>query len=691
MKTDIRQHDESDCGAACIASIARHYGKFIPIAVIREASGTSPAGTTIKGMIDSCRETGFTARAFKSEEKCLAPLSSMREPLIMHIVNGNGDLHFVVLYGMGRRKATIMDPAAGAHVRIPISELEKQWTGYVITMSPDPDSDKQWESEGKASPLLRYARLLDKREYAAMIASSLVYIAAGISTALFLQHIIDRVLPLGDSEELIRTGSLMAAIMICTLFLGYGRMIYSLRLGLRLDGKMVLDYISHLFRLPTGFFGRRGAGELNSRIGDVSKVRNFLTEGISDIATSILILLVSFTLMFTTHWRLALMMLTFIPLYLALYAIAKRVNKKANRRITESSAAFEEKVVESITAVKVIKYFGGEDAFLGNIRRQYYDLVGKMLRGGRYLGIFASWADAVSKMMTLVLLTAGSLYIFKGGLSVGALVSFYSLTAYFSAPLGRLAGISDSWTDALISAERLCEITDLEGESLGFLEYEPDREADINLENIEFSYPGSPLLMSGFSMKIPAGKITALQGESGCGKSSVAALLMRDYSPQSGCITLGGIPIGTIDLSLWRNFISIVPQEAPLLGGNILENITCRDPEPDIPLVSQILTDLGLLDFIKKLPLGLLTNVGSLGSALSGGQRQRIALARVLYHNPQVIILDEATSSLDEASQEFILRKLCSLRSEGKTILMITHKSDNVRIADNVVKMNARS
>ena len=691
MNTNIKQHDESDCAAACIASIARHFGKAVPIAVIRESSGTSPAGTTLKGIIDSCRELGFRARAFKSDAKDLAPLAKMREPVILHLVNPRGDLHFVVLYGMSRRKAVVMDPATGSRRKILLCELKEQWTGYVVTMVPDEESDKQWGSRTKPSPLLRSFKLIDFKEYTAMLVSSLVYIVAGISTALFLQHIIDRVLPLGDPEELWRVGSLMAAIMLCTLFLGYGRVIYALRLSLKLDGKMTLGYISHLFKLPTGFFGRRGAGELNSRIGDVAKVRNFLTEGIPDIATSILILAASFALMFTNHWRLALMMLSFIPLYLFLYAVAKHVNKKANRDIIESGAAFEEKIVESITAVKVIKYFGEEDAFLHGIRRQYYDLAGKMLRGGKYLGIFASWADAFSKAMTLVLLTVGSLYIFGGELSVGELVSFYSLTAYFSTPLGKLVNISEQYSEAQISAERLSDISDMEAESLGSLEFELDPTADILIENIEFSYPGSPLLLKNFSLSIPAGKITALQGESGCGKSSVAALLMRDYAPQSGCITLGCVPIGTIDLSLWRRFISIVPQDAPLMGGTILENITCQDPEPNIALISQILTDLGLLDFIKSLPLGLMTRIGSLGATLSGGQKQRIALARALYHNPQTIILDEATSSLDETSEKFILRKLQSLRDEGRTILMITHKSDNAKIADKVVNMDARS
>lgn len=461
MKTDIRQHDESDCGAACIASIARHYGKQIPIAVIREASGTTQAGTTIKGIIDSCREIGFLSKAFKSTEKNLEPLRQYVNPVILHIVNKREDLHFVVLYGIHRTKATIMDPAKGSHCKISLSELQKEWTGYLVTMIPDPSSKVSWKTGTKNPSVLRYLKYLSKKEYILMMLSSVVYIVAGISTALFLQHVIDRVLPMNDKAELLRIGTLMMLIMVCTLFLGYGRVLYSLRLSLKLDGRLIMEYLTRLFRLPMGFFSKRGAGELNSRIGDVSKIRSFLTEGISDIFTSSMILAVSFILMFTFHWRLAIMMLCFIPLYIVLFAVANKVNKKINREIIESSASFEERTVESITAVKVVKYFGSEESYLRNIQRQYTDLVWKMFRGGKYMGLFASWSDAISKLMTVTLLTAGAVFIFNGEMTIGELVSFYSLTAYFSAPLGRLAGINDVLTEANISAERLCDITDM--------------------------------------------------------------------------------------------------------------------------------------------------------------------------------------------------------------------------------------
>jgi ABC-type bacteriocin/lantibiotic exporter with double-glycine peptidase domain len=208
---------------------------------------------------------------------------------------------------------------------------------------------------------------------------------------------------------------------------------------------------------------------------------------------------------------------------------------------------------------------------------------------------------------------------------------------------------------------------------------------------VEFAYPGHEPLLSDFNMTIPKGQITAIKGASGCGKSSVASLLMRDYKVQKGKITLGDIDISQIDISRWRDYISIVPQDADLISGTILENITCHDPEPDVERVINILEELGMREFISDLQMGLLTRTGEHGCRISGGQRQRIAFARVLYRNPFIYILDEATSSLDSESQSFILRKLKDLREKGKTVILITHNKENALIADNTITMSAHS
>ena len=689
MKTDIRQHDISDCAAACLASIARHYGRNIPLTVIREASGTTQAGTSLKGILDACRQLGFTGHAYKSEEKDVEALSKLDGPAILHVIDKDGNLHFIVFYGLFHGRAVVMDPALGRHDRIPTEKLKEQWTGFLATVRPDPDADdSSFSLFSGTSSLLGYLKHVPAGTLILMIAGSVVYIVAGICTALFLQHIIDGVLPSGSRDGLVRTGLLMFAVMACTLLVGYGRVIYALRLSILLDSHLILGYLRHLFKLPAQFFQRRGAGELNSRIGDAAKIRDFIIEGTSTLITSILIIVVSFTLMFTVHWRLSLIMLTFIPIYLILYMIADKVNKRVNRDIIEQSARFEERTVEGIVAVRTVRCFGGGEQLLHRIEKEYALLAGRLFNGGKWAGGLASAADGIAKLLTITLITAGSLYIFSGSLTIGALVSFYSLTSWFSAPLAELVRYNERHAEAKIAAGRLEDITLLDPEDSGVSSFEPETGENIMFDKISFSYPGSPVLLDGFSLELEAGRITAVQGPSGCGKSSLAALLMRDYSVQKGTIRLGRHDIRLFSLESWRRFVSIVPQEPMLLNATLLDNVCSLESSPDVKAAVTLLDELGLSDWVTGLPMGIFTNIGERGCSLSGGQRQRIALARALYRQPSLLILDEATSSLDHESRDLILERIKRFRNDGGTVMMITHQSESASAADRTIQMD---
>lgn len=689
MRTDVKQHDITDCAAAAICSIARHYGRDIPLTVIRESAGTGALGTSVKGVLDACRTLGFEAGAYRVPEKDTAPLARLTVPAILHVINRKGDLHFVVLYGIGEKKATIMDPAKGRHIRLKLSELRDMWTGYLVIMTPDPS--KEFSQTHAVSPLRRLLAILASQnsgDFTLSLLGSFSYIAVGIVTALFLQHTIDSITPAGDLAALGKASILLAAVTVLGLAIGYGRAVYSLRAGLRIDGGLILSYLRSLFRLPAGFFTHRSAGELNSRVSDAFKVRAFLTEGVTSILTGTLVLLASTALMFAFNWKLALVAALFLPMYLILFAVSNGVNRRIKREVIEDAAEFEQKSVECISAIRSIKYFDRGGSSYLSLERCYATLCDSMFRGGKTLNAFATASDAISKTMVLCVLSIGAGLVIKGQLTAGELVSFYSLIAYFSSPLTQIAEISDSYNEAKIALERIRDITCLEPEGLGCVEYPIGEGCDIEMNDLSFSYPGGQQILEHFNAVFKAGTITAIRGSSGCGKSTLAALLMRDYKPTGGRILAGDADIGTIDLVQWRSYVSIVPQDPTLMNLSILDNITGGIREPDMKKVVEILDRLGLKDFITGLPTGLLTVIGERGAMLSGGQRQRLAMARALYLEPKVLILDEATSSLDEISQKYILDNAKAFRDGGGTVIMITHRADNAEIADSILEMN---
>lgn len=687
----VRQHDKQDCAAACIASIASYYGLKLPLITIREACGTDKDGTNIKGIIDASRKIGFSAKAFKSKEKEAENLIHIPKPVILHFQKEDGWLHFVVLYKMDAKYAVILDPGDGKTHKISIEEMKRQWSGYLVILSPSADFKK---GDSGTNVFGRFYSLLknNRKEIIPALSGSIVYIIIGLSTSLFFQQIIDKVLPGKDKSLLLFFSVSMLLLLILSLIIGYFRSLFLVRASLKMDAGLITGYLRHLLNLPVSFFGNRSSGELNSRIGDAYRIRSFLSGRLLVIFISIISLLCSFGLLFTYFWKMALLTLIFVPLYILLFALSEKINKKTNKQIIESSAKFQEMNIEAISSINTIRYFGGSDVFARKLEGYYVDMAQKMYKGGRNAALFSTTSDAITKSLLFIVLVCGSLFTFASEFSIGELVSFYSIAAFFSSPLISLVESTNQITEAQIAAQRLFEIMDLEEEGCSeTLKVNLDSGKEIRFEEVGFSYPGRMELFRDLSFTLPRGKITLIKGENGSGKSTIAALLMRGYAPDSGAIKIGEINISQVEPSQWRRYISIVPQRAELFNGSILENIAPSDADPDLDKVLGICALTGLLPLLNSLPKGLLSRVGEGGRALSGGERQKVAFARALYIEPAVLILDEATASLDSASKEAITDLITDLKRNGTTIIMISHDVQCTEIADHVIEINSNA
>nr|DAH99212.1 MAG TPA: ABC-type bacteriocin/lantibiotic exporter [Caudoviricetes sp.] len=297
--------------------------------------------------------------------------------------------------------------------------------------------------------------------------------------------------------------------------------------------------------------------------------------------------------------------------------------------------------------------------------------------------------EALQKLLTIALLWVGAGYVMDNNITPGELLSFYTLIGYFTGPVSSLIGMNRTVQDAVIAADRLFEIMDLEREKdENQIDLSPDKIGDIRFENVSFRYGTRVAVFDNLNLIIPKGKFTAIVGESGSGKSTLMSILQNIYPIQGGNVRIGEYDLKYINNSSLRQMISVVPQQIDLFAGNVIDNIAVGDNEPDMKKIIDISAKLGITCFIESLPKGFQTYLGENGTSLSGGQRQRIAIARALYRNPEILILDEATSSLDSVSEKYVQKMIEMLKEEQKTVIVITHRSSTLNNADNIIVLD---
>lgn len=688
MGIKVKQRDITDCGAACLASVASFYKLEMPVARIRQIAGTDTKGTNVLGMIRAAELLGFSAKGVKAVRDSL---SKIPLPAIAHVIIERENMqlhHYVVLYKVSEKDIQFMDPGDGELHSMPVDEFMKQWSGALILLMPDDDFVPKNE---KVSNLKRFVFLL--APHRSIIAQSLtgavVYTVLGLSTSVYIQKITDNVLPTGNMNLLNLLSITMLVVVMFQILTGIYQTLFMLKTGQKIDARLILGYYKHLLRLPQRFFDTMRVGEIISRINDAVKIRAFINDVSITLIVNLFIVLFSFGLMFVYSWKLALIMLVVIPLYALVYLISNKLNKKQERKLMEHTADLESQLVESLNSVRTIKQFGVEDFSNMKTEVRFVSLLKTVFKSGKN-SIFSNYSsEFISRIFTVVLLWVGSYFVIDNEITPGELLSFYALIGYFTGPVSGLIGSNKSIQNALIAADRLFEIMDLERESMEHkIELRPDNMGDVSFENINFAYGARKEVFNNFSLRIPRGKITAVIGESGSGKTTLASLLQKLYPLNMGRISINNIDINHFSYASLRAVVSSVPQQLTLFSGNIIDNIALGEFEPDMDRIFSIVRELGLMSFIEKLPQGFNTQIGENGASVSGGEKQRLAIARAIYKNPEIIIFDEATSSLDSASEQNVKAVIQRLKDQGKTILIIAHRLSTVCDADKIAVLD---
>lgn len=686
MKKDIliKQHDFKDCGAACLASVSAYYGLKMPIAKIRQFSHTDTRGTNVLGMIQGLEKMGFNAKGVKGGADALPEIPL---PAIAHIITKEQYHHYVVIYKASKSKIEIMDPAFGKIEEHTIEEFSNIWTGVLILLEPNEYFEQKDE---KTSIYSRFWNLVQphKSTLIQALIGAVIYTILGLSTSIYIEKITDYVLIDGNRRLLNLLSVGMIIILFFQIFIGVMKSVLVLQTGQRIDKHLILGYYKHLLKLPQRFFDTMKVGEIISRVNDAVKIRSFINDVAIQIFVNIFIVIFSFALMFTYYWKLALITALIIPFYFFVYWLTNKLNRKVERRLMEESAELESHLVESITSVKTIKQFGIE-TFANNKTDNSFSTLLKTIYKSVLNSLFSGDStEFLSRIFTIVLLWVGSAYVIDRTITPGELLSFYALIGYFTNPVSQLIGMNKIIQNALIAADRLFEIMDLEREeTTNKMDIKKENIQDIQFKEVSFSYGSRTDVFEDFNCIIKKGKTTAIVGESGSGKSTLAALIQNLYPLKKGKVMMGDYDINYISNHSLRNLISVVPQQIDLFSGNVIENIALGEDFPDVQKILNITKDLGILAFVEKLPNGFQTYLGENGALLSGGQKQRIAIARALYKNPEILILDEATSSLDTEAEQMIQKTLDDFKNQGKTMIVIAHRLSTVASADEILVM----
>lgn len=677
----VKQRDKSDCGAACLASVAAYFGLEIPVSRIRLYAGTNRQGTSLRGLVEAAERLYFQARGAKARGVLLCGIPV---PTIFHMVLENGMQHFVVVYKIRKKKVRFMDPAIGKLVTQGFIDFEKSWTGVILLIAPAESFRKANE---KVSVFNRFWQLIlpQKNLLALALFGAGVYALLGMITSVYVQKIFDIGLREANQPFINLLSILMIGLLFFRMIIGYIKSIIGLKTGQQIDSRLILGYYKHLLNLPQRFFDSMRVGELLSRVNDAVRIRFFINDVSLNLIISLLSVVLCLSLMFLYNWKLALVILCSIPVYLLIYGIGNRLNAKWQRKMMEASAALESQLVESLQAAATIRRFGVAEWFNLKTENRFVPLMRAVFASGRNGLLLTHITEGLTGLLSICVLWSGSSLVLDRVLSPGELMSFYTLTAFFAIPVQSLIGVNRSMQDALIAADRLFEIIDLELEQpvRGGIEELPD--GDLVFKGVCFSYSSGNPVFSGLNLCFPHNMMTGVLGENGSGKSTLVSIVHKFYPLDAGGIWIGKTDICDIATHTLRKRIAAVPQHTDLFRGDLISNIALGDSQPDQERIFDICQRLGLDQWIDSLPGRYQSVVSEQGMNLSGGQRQKIGIARALYRDPAILFLDEATSALDYESEQRVLATLRWFLGLNKTIIMIAHRRMTLKDCDYLI------
>lgn len=521
----------------------------------------------------------------------------------------------------------------------------------------------------------------------------LVFLLLTSATALvfpkFMGELVDSAKD-ADYSKANRVGLLLGGILILQSIFSFFRIYLFVNVTENVLANLRQAVYMHLIMLPMAFFAQKRVGELNSRISsDLVLIQDTLTTTIAEFMRQFIIIIGGIVFLSFISPKLTLLMLAIVPVIAVAAVFFGRFIRKISRQVQDKVAASNTIVEETLQGITNVKAFANEYFEIKRYNKSTLEIVKSAIKGGQFRGLFASFIIFCLFGAIVAVVWYGVRLSISGEVTIGELISFVLYSVFVGASIGGIAELYAQIQRALGGTERVMEILDEVAEPIDILTssiISSKVEGKVLFENVAFTYPSRKEIqvLKNISFEAKKGETIAIVGPSGSGKSTLAALILRFYEPEGGKILIDGRESKDYSLTELRNQMAIVPQDVLLFGGTIKENIAYGKPDASFEEIQEAARKANAHDFIESFPEKYETVVGERGIRLSGGQRQRIAIARAVLKNPAILILDEATSSLDSESERLVQEALDKLMV-GRTSFVIAHRLSTIRNADKIV------
>ncbi|WP_407412188.1 peptidase domain-containing ABC transporter [Acinetobacter sp.] len=677
----IFQTEASECGLACVAMISSYYGHNQNIHSLRQKHAISIKGLTLKDLINICEKNNFNSRPLRLE---LHELANLRLPAIVHV---NMD-HFVVLTAVSKSTITVIDPASGT-IKHNINDFSEIFTGIALELWPNSKFEEKSEVIGfKLKTLFKDLIFLSK-PFSYLLVLAIVLELLSLTTPLYMQFILDNVIPFNDVNLLNLLTLAFVTLFIFNIIISTTQTLLGLFISTTLNVQWKSNILNHLVNLPNKYFVSRHLGDILSRFNAIDPIQSTLTSTLIITVLNGILAIFTLFLMFYFSPVLALIslisMLTYLVVRIVSYAPLRNYMEKG----IVLSANQNTYLMETIRGIRSLKQHNKQNSRAKNWLSLFINQTNNSLSTQKLTLTISILNKFIFGIENFLIVWIGSSLVMENSFTIGFFMAYIAYKTQFA---GRFSSLIDSYIQIKMLSlygERLSDIVLTDPEKNNTLPISSEKKlsvkGDIKVENISFKYGEYENdIIENISFHILPGQSVAFTGPSGEGKTTLINILNGTLEPTKGVVYIDNIPLNKFGIDNLRSIVSCVDQNDHLFAGTILENISFFHEDPDIDYIEECAKLACIHEEINNMPMGYLTLVGDMGSSLSGGQKQRILIARALYQKPRILFMDEATSHLDTQNEKVINKNISNLNI---TRIFIAHRKETILSSDRIISI----